>query len=127
MTYNANAQIKVGDKKDDGIVYWVDSTGTHGLIADVKDLGKFTWDTAVIACKNKGEGWYLPSRDELDKLYEKKDKVGGFDGNFYWCSTNSKWNETSSNSAFLVMFDMGGMPMIFKKSDSATVRAVRAF
>ena len=65
-------QVKIGDKKDGGIVYWVDATGKHGLIAYAKDLGIIKWDAANEACKNLGAGWRLPTKDELNKLYEAK-------------------------------------------------------
>ncbi len=88
ITSNALAQIKVGDKKDGGIVYWLDSTGVHGLIAATKDLGKFDWDAAVSACKKKGAGWHLPDKDELDRLYKNKQNVGGFASGNYWGSAD---------------------------------------
>ncbi|MBI9097617.1 MAG: hypothetical protein JEY91_04020 [Spirochaetaceae bacterium] len=31
--------------------------------------------------------WYLPSRDELFKLYLSKDKIGGFSSLDYWSSS----------------------------------------
>ena len=64
--------VTIGDKKDGGIVYWVDATGKHGLIAYAKDLGIIKWDAANEACKNLGAGWRLPTKDELNKLYEAK-------------------------------------------------------
>jgi len=30
--------------------------------------------------------WYLPSKDELNKLYLSKDVIGGFASKFYWSS-----------------------------------------
>lgn len=35
---------------------------------------------------NNYTDWYLPSKDELNKLYLNKDSIGGFDGT-YWSST----------------------------------------
>jgi hypothetical protein len=63
-----HAQVNNGDKKDGGIVYWIDGAGSHGLIAYPKDL-----DEANKACKELGAGWRLPTKDELDKLYQAKD------------------------------------------------------
>ncbi len=66
-------QVKRGDKKDGGIVYWVDQSGKHGLIAYEKDLGIVKWQEAMDACRNLGAGWHLATKDELDKLYQARD------------------------------------------------------
>lgn len=45
-------------------------------------------------------GWYLPSKEELNKLYLNKDAIGGFTNNYYWSSTESDlnyaWRQTLS-------------------------------
>ena len=46
------------------------------------------WDDAVKACKEKGEGWYLPNKDELNLLYNQKNVVGGFANHDYWSSSD---------------------------------------
>ena len=44
-----------------------------------EDLGgKMDWDEAMKACADLDEGWRLPTKDELNILYENKDKIGGF-------------------------------------------------
>ena len=46
---------------------------------------KQTWNDAIAKCKGLGEGWRLPTLDELNKLYNNKDKIGGFkDSYFEW-------------------------------------------
>ena len=45
------------------------------------------WDEAVWACANLGSGWRLPTKDELNLMYLNKDKLGVFDINAYWSST----------------------------------------
>jgi hypothetical protein len=40
--------------------------------------------------------WYLPSKDELNKLYINKDKLPGFTKNgrdYYWTSSEIPYNE----------------------------------
>jgi hypothetical protein len=38
------------------------------------------------------DDWYLPSKDELDQLYEERTRVGGFVLNGYWSSTENSTN-----------------------------------
>ena len=118
------AQHKIGEKYKDGIVFSVDNTGMHGLIADTKDLvGQMEWDDAVKTCKEKGEGWYLPNKYELNLLYNQKNVVGGFNEiSGYWSSSETDifgyvwWQEFDKGSQFK------GIPII-----PASVRAIRAF
>ncbi|MFT5275048.1 MAG: hypothetical protein ACI9J2_001583 [Saprospiraceae bacterium] len=66
-------------------------------------------------------GWYLPSRDELDLLYNQRGVVGGFDTGFYWSSS-----ESSSVAAWGRSFGNGGQG-VSGKGNALGVRAVRAF
>ncbi len=43
-----------------------------------EDLGEMNWDDAMKACADLGDGWRLPTKDELNLLYENKEKIGGF-------------------------------------------------
>ena len=65
--------------------------------------------------------WYLPSKDELNKLFINKVAVGGFANYYYWSSTentyNSAWDQFFSN----------GAQNYYNKSDQDNVRAVRSF
>ena len=53
-----------------------------------------TWNDAIAKCKGLGEGWRLPTKNELNKLYNNKKKIGGFkDGyldDFYWSSRSTE-------------------------------------
>ena len=65
--------------------------------------------------------WYLPSKDELNKLYLQKYAVGGFNNHTYWSST-----ENASNDAWYQEFYEGGQ-YANGKGFTNYVRAVRAF
>jgi hypothetical protein len=41
------------------------------------DLGFMNWHEAVEVCKKLGKGWRLPTKDELNFLYENKEEIGG--------------------------------------------------
>ena len=65
--------------------------------------------------------WYLPSKDELNKLYVDKVAIGGFADTYYWNSS-----EISSIEAWYQHFLAGGQ-YNFAKWSTLHVRAVRAF
>ena len=165
----------VGDFAQGGIVFWVDETGQHGLVAAkidqnggsviqwyngsytdteakgdgvyagemntmliIANQGSNSNDYAAGVCANYTvtEGgvtygdWYLPSKEELDLMYQNKATIdataganggSGFASAYYWSST-----ESSSNFAWSQFFGDG-----FQSNDSKMnidrVRAVRAF
>lgn len=65
--------------------------------------------------------WYLPSRDELQKLYINRSSIGGFTTGYYWSSS-----ENSATDAWYLNFYYGFAGNSFK-SNTYYVRAVRAF
>ena len=82
----------------------------------------YTWDDAMKACAVLGDGWRLPTKDELNLLYENKEKIGGFANDYYWSSTEFG----SYGFAWQQLFSIGTQPYLEKK-DAAYVRAIRAF
>lgn len=50
--------------------------------------GMFSWDGAIEQCASYGKGWHSPSMMELRILYEKKNEIGGFNGEWYWSSSD---------------------------------------
>ena len=65
--------------------------------------------------------WYLPSKDELNKLYINRVAIGGFAINNYWNSTENYSYESWSQG-----FNYGNQYGNFK-NEVFNVRAVRAF
>jgi len=84
------------------------------------NLGSMNWHEAKIACKKLGLGWRLPTKDELNMLYENKEEIGGFANVNYWSST-----EYGNASAWKQSFGSGFQNFNFKASLNY-VRAVRA-
>lgn len=84
-----------------GIAWWNGSFTTTG--ATGTDLGTGQANTtAIVTSQGPGsyaaqlcndlvlggyDDWYLPSQDELNKLYLNRTAVGGFASTFYWSST----------------------------------------
>jgi hypothetical protein len=65
--------------------------------------------------------WFLPSKDELNKLWLNKDAIGGFAGDFYWSSS-----EYDAGFAWGRYF-YDGYQNYYGKANYLRVRAVRAF
>ena len=87
-----------------------------------EDLGEMEWDEAMKACADLGDGWRLPTKDELNILYKNKDEIGGFENLFgaaYWSS------KFDNDSAWLQDFGDGNQDLYFK-DDTYYVRPVRA-
>ena len=80
-------------------------------------------DEAIEACADLGDGWRLPTMDELNLMFENKNKIGGFTSNGYWSSTEK--DETDCNDAWRQNFDDGKQAGNLK-DDNNYVRAVRA-
>ena len=51
-----------------------------------EDLGEMNSFEAKEACADLGDGWRLPTKEELNILYENKDEIGGFASGYYWSS-----------------------------------------
>jgi len=66
--------------------------------------------------------WYLPSKDELYKLYLNRVAIGGFAPNAYWSSSEYDYRDLWGQ-----VFDNNGDVFYGNKSYEAYVRAIRAF
>ena len=150
--------LDIGDSYQGGIIFWLDATGQHGLIAATADqntgiqwyngtstvtnavrdgigAGKFNTERIIAKqgagayaaqiCANYQGGnygdWYLPSKYELNLLYQRRAVVGGFAIQWYWSSS-----EDISSHAWNQYFGNGSQSNI-NKSNTRYVRAVRAF
>ncbi len=80
---------------------------------------QMTWDEANEYCKSLGEGWRLPTKDELNQMYQLKDEIDGFGEGWLWSSSQS-----SSSSAWVQLFSDGNQGISTKYNDDS-VRAVR--
>jgi trimeric autotransporter adhesin len=65
--------------------------------------------------------WYLPSKDELQKLYINRSYIGGSTTGNYWSSS-----EFSAYYAWVIYF-ASGLTFTYNKDNALYVRAVRAF
>ena len=98
-------------------------TGLANTKAIIKACGVGTaagWAASYISPTDVS-GWYLPSLNELNQLYEQRSVVGGFANFNYWSST-----EYDSSIAWSQNFVIG-YQLYSSKIYSLPVRAVRAF
>ncbi len=99
------------------------ATGLSNTMAIIANQGAGSY-AATVARSYTGGGftdWYLPSKDELNKLYINKTAIGGFSSAYYWSSS-----EFNTSAAWIQNFNSGGQGNDFKVSANY-VRAVRAF
>lgn len=74
-------------------------------------------------CETDGYGdWYLPSKAELELLYQLKEKIGGFENDMYWSST-----EFNVGFCWVQNFNGYGGQYTQNKSSAFAVRCVRRF
>ena len=67
------------------------------------------------------DGWYLPSKDELNKVYLNAKLIGGFSNAIYWSSSN-----VDANNAWGQDFNNGSQ-VSNSKSTNNRFRAIRSF
>lgn len=167
-----STSVFLGEKLWNGIVYSIDSSGNHGMLAAPEDQGIAAWyngnyiltnasnekdgfgntskimfangdsavfydyfrdttDFAAIVCYryaldlNTTPGyasqWYLPSKEELNIVYDQKNLIGGFSNIPYWSST-----ELDLNHALGQDFSNGSQSPMDKSIKTGT-RAIRSF
>ena len=160
--------LSIGATYQGGIIFYLDATGCHGLIAApsnqstgiqwyngsysvtnaVRDgigAGEFNTERIIAnqltgayaaqICANYQGGtaygdWYLPSKYELNLMYENIGQgnalglgnVGNFASSYYWSST-----ENNNINAWYQNFTNGIQSTQFNKIAPSYVRAVRAF
>ena len=98
-------------------------TGNQNTIDIVAGCSGFSFAAKVCADLTEGgySDWYLPSKDELNKLYLNRTAIGGFSGGVYWSSS-----EVSSTNAWYQNFSDGGQVSLVKFVN-LFIRAIRSF
>ena len=122
---------------DQGNMFWGQSNGVTNatsvsdgfsntnILVSLTDSGA-PFD-AAISCRSLGDEWYLPSRDELQVLYDNRLSIGGFDmgenfpSNTYWTST-----ETTNKRTHRLRFSDGCLNCTsHNKSEFLSFRCIR--
>lgn len=120
----AGLSLKIGDiGPGGGIVFYIE--GKRYL--ECSDLlGEATWECAKELCKNyRGGGysdWYLPTKEELNYIYQNLRKTGKIGGDTWYWSSSSNLNNTAWYQRF-----SDGYQGSYSKNTAYSVRAIRAF
>lgn len=94
---------------------------TTTLIIDRQGAGSYAASRCEELTLNGYSDWFLPSKNELNLLYQQRNQIGDFTEGYYWCSA-----EYDSLHAWNQYFPYG--PQYYaNKADPACVRAIRAF
>ena len=119
-----------------GIVFYVDSTGSHGYEVQPFDYIKngnsdFTWQQAMTAAQSYGANWHLPTVAELNTLFTNKQVVGSstFSTTSYYWSSEQVVGISNPTYAYALQFCCGnaGSTEDYPESDMNLVRAVSEF
>lgn len=81
--------------------------------------GIMSWHYAMESCKRLGDGWRLPTKDELYLLYKKKENLGILPLHGYWSSS-----EVDKDHAHYQYF-FTGVQYVFDKSFPSFARPIR--
>ena len=83
---------------------------------------QMNWEDAKIYCTNLGEGWRLPTIEELNYLHKNRRTSGSFTGNIYWSSTEEAYSTSRGTSFSANEFSQASITW-----NTYYVRAIRAF
>jgi hypothetical protein len=103
-----------------GLALGTGMANTNAIVA-AQGAGSYAAKLCADLVLNGYSDWYLPSRDELNKLYINRSSIGGFATGYYWSSS-----ETNATNAWSISF-VTGLATSHSKHGTTYVRAVRAF
>jgi hypothetical protein len=107
-----NTAPEIGDEMEDGTIYAGISPDTHKpMYARLSDeSGTYTFNEAAKHAKDVGDGFHVPTKNELNVLYENRNKgrlagtfdvSGSYPAGWYWSSKpyfhDKAWAQRFSN------------------------------
>lgn len=122
----------IGDRALGGVVFYANDAGTHGLIAANDDQqANVNWNDANDNLNNQSYhdeagkaflDWRIPTKYELNLMYERKGIIGNFTRANYWSSIDSR----NRDNAWSQNFGNGEQKMQDKSTESS-LRLIRTF
>jgi hypothetical protein len=117
--------LEIGDDYAGGIVFYLDGNGGGKVCAKSHTESAGEWDEAINFATDLVDSgfddWYLPTRNELELVYNQIADLGNFQPSYYWSSS-----EYSSNTAWSVGFNDGNTDSNLKHH-AGRFRVIRAF
>ena len=113
-----------------GYVLQLSADKMHGLVAETKNQGTWSWYAAIeiqkLSCVHTPDGakfsnWRLPTKEELNLMYTLRNAIG-MGTSMYWSSSLS-----DNNEAWMQYFYKGNQYSNHKNDATIYVRAVRDF
>ena len=96
-------------------------TGKQNTASIIRFHGNYMSGYAALLATQAGNGYFLPSKDELNKLYLNRAAMYNFSNGNYWSST-----ESTISTAWSQNFSDGSQNRYFKNL-TLYVRAIKAF
>ena len=129
-------QLSIGDVYEangkKGVVFEVSADGKHGRIISIQE-DEYVWDEAKTWCSQLGDGWRLPTKQELRMIWELRNNTQFNEGLSLADSPEIQWDYTywsgeEANDEYAWAFFMGmGKNNFFRKDMYNYVRAVSTF
>ena len=86
------SKLSVGDRYEGGIIFEIDHNNKTGKIAHSQDAGPMTWVSAMKIDEQLGDGWRLPTLEELELMYRTvgpgATNSAQFANQLYWSATS---------------------------------------
>ncbi len=125
-TIVSSSKLKIGQKHQGGIIFFIDKSGQHGKVCTEQNLGELNWQGAKNKCEslflNGYSDWHLPSRDVLKMIYSKEELMPILKPYSYWSSSPNALSDEYSWGC-----DENGNEEIWPISNYANTIAVRNF
>lgn len=105
------------------------------LVAQLDFSNSMTYDDAKYVCSKVGDGWRLPTKDELNLIYENKDQIKGFvsqlqvqnDSEYYTDPNIYYWSGTEYDVTYVwIQGFTNTVVALTKKTSYLFVRAVKS-
>ena len=86
---------------------------------------EMSWLEGINSCADLGNGWRLPTIEELNFMYTNKDLIKGFTQTTYWSSNNGFDQSLGQNASYYFSFYTGNSNLYYKTTEKMRIRAVK--